>query len=232
MKFPFATIISLLLPALCSAATLHHEFGTIIEDGGVVSHTFSLAPGKTALSVINAFPGCPCVKADYPKRPVKAGEPLNVTVTYNPENQQGHFTRSVYLRLTGERRDTLVITGTVKRVRPKLSDEFPNEFGLGLCLKMTSIDFGTMRPGEVKTLTIPMANSYQASMSLDLQPAGADSTMIAVPYGLKLRACTRSEFKVTLALPKDAKPGKPDVSLQPVINGCLVDRIPLKVRIK
>lgn len=43
---------------------------------------------------------------------------------------------------------------------------------LGLCLDRKTIDFGTMRAGTEKTLTIPMANSYQIGMELDLRPAG------------------------------------------------------------
>ncbi len=76
------------LPLGLSSATYHHEFGTIAEDGGVVSHTFTLPAGTSPLSVINAFPGCPCISVDYPKRPLKAREPMKITLKYNPERQK------------------------------------------------------------------------------------------------------------------------------------------------
>ena len=222
---------------MAMAATYRHEFGTVREDGGVVTHTFTLPAGKTATGVINAFPGCPCVSVDYPKRPVKAGEPLKIVLKYDPERQKGHFTKSVYLRLTGDRRDTLVVTGTIKRNRPLIDVAgYPADFGLGLRLDRYNIDFGTMRPGTSKTLTIPMVNGYDAVMGLDLQPSGRDSTLLFVPYGLKLGPGAKSKIQVTLSVPEDYNPSgqnatTPDLYLMPLIHSMEVDSIPVKVRI-
>ncbi len=235
MKFLSSAILFLIsaaMPAGICAATYHHEFGTIAEDGGVVAHTFTLPAGNAPLSVIKAFPGCPCITVDYPKRPVKAGEPLKIQLKYDPERQNGHFTKSVYLRLSGDRRDTLVVTGTVKRIRPRVDPaKYPYEYGLGLRLDRKAIDFGTMRPGTARTLTIPMANSYQIGMELDLRPAGNDSTMLDIPFGLKLQPETKSQFKVTLSVPADAPKSAPELYVRPVIHGVEVDSIPVKVRI-
>lgn len=220
------------LPLGLSSATYHHEFGTIAEDGGVVSHTFTLPAGTSPLSVINAFPGCPCISVDYPKRPLKAGEPMKITLKYNPERQKGHFTKSVYLRLNGDRRDTLLVTGTVKRFRPRVDkSKYAHEYGLGLCLDRKTIDFGTMRAGTEKTLTIPMANSYQIGMELDLRPAGRDSSMLSIPYGLKLEPETVSQFRIDIKVPDNAGTMTPELYVRPVIHGVEVDSIPVKVRI-
>lgn len=220
------------LPLGLSSATYHHEFGTIAEDGGVVSHTFTLPAGTSPLSVINAFPGCPCISVDYPKRPLKAGEPMKITLKYNPERQKGHFTKSVYLRLNGDRRDTLLVTGTVKRFRPRVDkSKYAHEYGLGLCLDRKTIDFGTMRVGTEKTLTIPMANSYQIGMELDLRPAGRDSSMLSIPYGLKLEPETVSQFRIDIKVPDNAGTMAPELYVRPVIHGVEVDSIPVKVRI-
>ncbi|MDE7442758.1 MAG: DUF1573 domain-containing protein, partial [Muribaculaceae bacterium] len=112
-----AIVLALLFPVSASAVH-HHEFGTIKEEGGTVSHTFVLPAASSPQTILHAFPGCPCVKVDYPRQTVKAGEPINVTVIFDPEKQKGHFTKSVYLRLNDNRRDTLVITGTIERTRP------------------------------------------------------------------------------------------------------------------
>ncbi|WP_295730802.1 DUF1573 domain-containing protein [uncultured Muribaculum sp.] len=232
MKFLIPAISSILIPCAMSAATYHHEFGTIAEDGGVVSHTFTLSSGDKPISVVNAFPGCPCVTVDYPRRLVKGGEPLKILLKYDPERQKGHFTKSVYLRLSGGRRDTLVVTGTVKRLRPRVDpSRYPNEFGLGLCLDREFIDFGTMRRGTAKTLTIPMANSYQIGMALDLRPQGRDSSMLSIPFGLKIGPESLSQFKVSLSIPGDAPEGTPRCHIRPVIHGVEVDSIPVRVRI-
>lgn len=220
------------LPLGLSSATYHHEFGTIAEDGGVVSHTFTLPAGTSPLSVINAFPGCPCISVDYPKRPLKAGEPMKITLKYNPERQKGHFTKSVYLRLNGDRRDTLLVTGTVKRFRPRVDkSKYAHEYGLGLCLDRKAIDFGAMRAGTEKTLTIPMANSYQIGMELDLRPAGRDSSMLSIPYGLKLEPETVSQFRIDIKVPANDGTMAPELYVRPVIHGVEVDSIPVKVRI-
>ncbi len=101
----------------------------------------------------------------------------------------------------------------------------------GLCLDRKAIDFGTMRAGTEKTLTIPMANSYQIGMELDLRPAGRDSSMLSIPYGLKLESETVSQFRIDIKVPDNAGTMAPELYVRPVIHGVEVDSIPVKVRI-
>lgn len=106
----------------------------------------------------------------------------------------------------------------------------PNN-SLGLCLDRKTIDFGTMRVGTERTLTIPMANSYQIGMELDLRPAGRDSSMLSIPYGLKLESETVSQFRIDIKVPDNAGTMAPELYVRPVIHGVEVDSIPVKVRI-
>lgn len=240
----YLALLLALLPASAAARTFFHEFGTIAEEGGAVAHTFELpaAPAGAVQSVVGAASGCPCLAVDYPRRPVAAGKPLSVTVTFDPARQQGHFTKTAWLRLSGGRRDTLVVTGTIRRTRPRVAtDGYPADFGLGLRLDRPAIDFGTVRPGQRRTVTVEVLNAFEAGMSLDLRPAGPDSALIAIPYGLKLPPASASRLQATLALPAaptaaspapaPAQPRSLDCCLIPYVNGLAADTIPLRARL-
>lgn len=217
-----------------SGRTFRHEFGAIREDGGVVSYTFSLpVAGSKPLSVVGAMSGCPCMKVDIPKRPVAPGSSLKVTVSYDPERQQGHFTKSVYLRLSGGLRDTLMVTGTVTHLRERYDKRaYPADFGLGLRLDRRTIDAGTVHPGSTRRVEVPLINSFEAGMSLDFRVEGRDRAMVTVPYGLCLKPVAKSKIIVIFTVPTDAARSKLNARLIPMVNGIEADPIPVTARIR
>lgn len=214
------------------AHTYTHDFGTIDMAGGKVSHLFRLAPSKKPVSILKAFPGCPCVKAEYSKQPYKAGQPVDVTFTLDPVGIKGHFTKSIYLRMTDNRRDTLRVTGTVTGSIETPVKKYPYPFGMGFQLKTPKIDLGTVARGARKAVTIPFANGYEAGMMLDLVPQGSDASMLFIPYGKKIGPMTESEFTIIINVPANAKRGKIKAQLLPVINGFKVDPVTVTATIK
>lgn len=223
-----------------SATVYRHDFGTVAEAGGAVTHKFTLPAGSDALSVTGVRSGCPCVTVDYPRRPLKAGVPLDVTLRFDPGRQQGRFVKSVYLRLSGGRRDTLVVTGSVERTRPRIDiSGYPADFGAGLRLDRAVIDFGRVRRGTKKEITVPLMNAYEVGMNLDFSVGGRDSSMVTVPYGLKLAPLGRSEIKIVISVP-DSVAGMsgnsaryvPDIFLKPEVNGYPCFRIPVNASVR
>lgn len=223
-----------------SATVYRHDFGTVAEAGGAVTHKFTLSAGRDALSLTGVRSGCPCVTVDYPRRPLKVGVPLDVTLRFDPGRQQGHFVKSVYLRLLGGRRDTLVVTGNVERARPRIDiSGYPADFGAGLRLDRAVIDFGRVRRGEKKEITVSLMNAYEIGMNLDFSVGGRDSSMVTVPYGLKLAPLGHSEIKVVIDIP-DSLSGMsngcaryvPDIFLKPDVNGYSCFKIPVRASIR
>lgn len=223
------TLIICALPFASSARTFHHEFGEIKEDGGVVEHTFVIPAEKKAQLVVNAFESCPCVKVKYDKGGVPAGKPLKIVLTYDPVKQKGHFTKPVFLKLSDNRRDTLVVTGTVKRTRPVIDRTgFTEHFGMGFMIDRARIDFGRVKAGSAKTVKVPVLNSYEAGMALDLEPKGRGAEMLTVPYGLKLGPGGKSRFELRLVVPATAAAGVYEAELVPIVHGMKVDPVPVK----
>ena len=95
---------------------LSHDFGTIQEDGGPVSHEFEFAnTGDAPLMVVNATASCGCTRPEYPKKPVKAGKKDKIKVTYLPAGRPGEFNKTVTIRTNAKKgkKVTLKIKGFV-----------------------------------------------------------------------------------------------------------------------
>lgn len=119
--------LSLLLLAVCglmaSAAgpavefpELVHDFGTIAENGGAVSHEFSFTnTGDAPLMIVNASASCGCTRPDFPKKPIKAGKSDRIKVTFLPTGRPGEFNKTVTIRTNAKKtkKVTLRIKGFV-----------------------------------------------------------------------------------------------------------------------
>lgn len=230
----FIFIIFFVWATAVSGRTYRYDFGTVSENGGIVAHKFSLSPRKSAVAIVKAFANCPCVKAEYKTATVKAGEPVNVTVTFDPTRQSGHFTKSVFVRLSDSSRDTLMITGTINRQRPRIDTSgYPTDLGRGLRLSTSSVNFGSMKAGEKKTITVSLMNAFEAGMHLDFKVSGKDASYLTIPCGLKLAPLAQSSVPFILTIPKGAKATKKlDIVVTPIVNDSPTDPIPLKVSIK
>ena len=91
-----------------------HDFGTIKEANGPVTHTFEFTnTGGEPLVIINVNASCGCTRPDYPKEPIMPGKKGKVKVTFNPAGRPGEFSKEVKIRTNGDKRPILRITGTV-----------------------------------------------------------------------------------------------------------------------
>jgi hypothetical protein len=73
-----------------------HDFGTIPENGGSVTATFTII-NKTeeAIQILNATASCGCTAATSTKEPIEPGQKGTVTATYNPKGRPGGFDKTV-----------------------------------------------------------------------------------------------------------------------------------------
>ena len=91
-----------------------HDFGTIKEADGPVSHTFEFTnTGDEPLVIINVNASCGCTRPEYSKEPIKPGKTGKIKVTYNPAGRPGEFSKDVKIRTNGNKRPILKITGIV-----------------------------------------------------------------------------------------------------------------------
>lgn len=91
-----------------------HDFGSIKEANGPVTHTFEFTnTGGEPLVIINVNASCGCTRPEYPKEPIMPGKKGKVKVTFNPAGRPGEFSKEVKIRTNGDKRPILRITGTV-----------------------------------------------------------------------------------------------------------------------
>ncbi len=73
-----------------------HDFGTIREADGPVSHEFQFDnAGSAPLIIIRTIASCGCTKPQYPKAPLKPGKHDKIKVTYNPAGRPGEFDKTI-----------------------------------------------------------------------------------------------------------------------------------------
>lgn len=95
---------------------LTHDFGTIPENGGPVSHEFLFTnTGDAPLMIVSASASCGCTRPEYSKKPVKPGKSEKIKVTFLPKGRPGEFTKTVTVRTNSKkvRKVTLKIKGFV-----------------------------------------------------------------------------------------------------------------------
>lgn len=92
-----------------------HNFGTIPEKGGKVSHDFVFTnTGNANLVIIDAKADCGCTVPEYPKEPIAPGKRGVIRVTYNPLGRPGGFHKTVTIRANTKPKNTAIkISGVV-----------------------------------------------------------------------------------------------------------------------
>lgn len=92
-----------------------HDFGTIQESNGYVSHEFEFVnAGDEPLIIISARANCGCTVPKYPKQPIRPGEAGKIKVTYNPAGRPGEFNKVVRIKTNAKGKMSVVrISGVV-----------------------------------------------------------------------------------------------------------------------
>lgn len=227
----FAVCVAMGLDAFAAIDRHAHEYGTVKEDGGPVSATFTISnPSDRPLNVIRASVNCPCITVDIPRRPIAPGGAATLTVKYDPQLQRGHFTKTVIVRYDSAKPDTVKLTGTIKATRPRIDTSgYPHDFGYGVRTARASADFGALYPGQTAEVTIPMINGFEMPMMLDLRVDDPDSGVL-VPYGMKLPMGGKGVITIRITMPMGVD--SLTTTVTPVVNGIEATPIPVRARVR
>jgi len=93
-----------------------HDFKTIKEADGPVTHTFKIKnEGKAPLVITNVTASCGCTSPDWTKQPIAPGKIGEVKVTYDPAGRPNPFSRPVAVYSNGHKGSyNLTIKGNVE----------------------------------------------------------------------------------------------------------------------
>ncbi len=92
-----------------------HDFGTIAEENGPATYVFEFTnTGNADLLISNVIASCGCTTPDWTKTPIAPKGKGSVTVTYNPANRPGAFTKTITVSSNVENeKNLLTIKGEV-----------------------------------------------------------------------------------------------------------------------
>lgn len=80
-----------------------HDFGTIKEANGKVTHTFVVKnTGTTPLVITRIVPACGCTTPEYSSEPIAPGKERKIVVTFDPLGLPGAFVKSIAVFSNGK----------------------------------------------------------------------------------------------------------------------------------
>lgn len=170
-----------LLPVLVRAQAViafenkTHDFGTIEEADGRVSHDFVFEnQGNAPLVISRVQASCGCTTPSWTKSPVEPGQKGKITVTYNPAGRPGNFNKSISVQSNATvERERLVIKGSVN---PKPRGEARASYRVAMgSIRLTGkeVAFGNVTKGTVKQAGLKVKNVSNEAVRLsfaDLPP--------------------------------------------------------------
>ena len=192
-----------------------HDFGNIEEKDGKKSHTFVLCnKGNIPVAITDISAFCGCTSVDYPKKPIAPGKTAKLTVSYNPANRPGKFSKEITLILNNGSMYTRVwVKGNVKSYRHPVEEDYPYDFGHGLHMGLKTISFSS----TTTTVQQRLSNETGKKMIIKFRRR-PNNRVMRMPEEVILQPWQRTTFNVSYKAPrKYDKNRKVDVML--TVNG-------------
>ena len=143
-----------------------HNFGTVAEEAGSVSHEFTFTnTGTVPLVITGVRTSCGCTTPNWTKEPVAPGSKGVIKATYSTKGRPGAFSKTITVTSNADGGDkVLYIKGTVTEKGQSPDFNYPIKIG-DLRLTGNNLLFA-LKLGEQKSQTIDMLNDSSSSMSL------------------------------------------------------------------
>ena len=107
-------------PQIIEIAEKTHDFGTIKEEDGRVSHVFTFKNvTESVLTIKNVRASCGCTTPAWSKEPIAPQGEAQITVTYNASGRPGAFHKSVTVTLSDGTQNFTQVLFIKGKVTPK-----------------------------------------------------------------------------------------------------------------
>ncbi|MDR1757051.1 MAG: DUF1573 domain-containing protein [Culturomica sp.] len=147
-----------------------HNFGTVEESGGNVTHDFVFRnTGQVPLIISNVRTTCGCTTPEWSRQPIPPGASGVIKVGFNPQNRPGNFTKGITVNSNAETPvSNLTIRGTVNR-RP--ADPYASyTFSAGnLKLAANTLNFGSVKNTDKPVKEIAVVNTGDKPIELSFE---------------------------------------------------------------
>ena len=197
------------------------DFGSIREADGPVSHTFTGENrGDKPLVILDVMTSCGCTAPRFSKQPVLPGQKTEITVTYDPTNRPGIFSKDLTV-YSSERKKvaTLTVQGSVTPRPKSLEELYPVDAGGGLRLTSTLNAFAYIRIGQPVQSTFGYVNDSRHTIRLELRPL-TTSGLLRTEAPTTIAPGERGSINVSYLIPAEQpRYGTIDDALEVVVNG-------------
>ncbi|MDR3244966.1 MAG: DUF1573 domain-containing protein [Prevotellaceae bacterium] len=163
---------------------LVHDFGTIQEELGSVTHAFKFTnTGDKPIVISNVTASCGCTTPGWTKEPVKPGETGEVLATYR--TSAGSFNKSLTVTPAGQPNIVLHIKGNVTRKPEDFTVTYPQTFGELRAKNKRDFSFSQIFSNQTTpTQTIEIVNAGEAAVTVAFENVPEYLIVNAVPPSL------------------------------------------------
>ncbi len=195
-----------------------HDFGTIEETGGKVTHKFKFTnTGKEPAVILYARAGCSCVTAEVPKNPVKPGQSGYVTVTFNPDYRPGHFSKEIMVASPDQQYNRIWIKGDVKPGVHSAKDNYKYSAGGKIYMNYRVMNFGTVKTGQTRKMELNFGSDRDEPVKLDFKVENPDAG-VTVLAGYVIRPNGEGAVEIAVS-PSQLLKGAISTKIIPIANG-------------
>lgn len=197
-----------------------HDFGKINEADGRVTTVFEFKnEGMSPLVLSNVRASCGCTTPKWTREPIEPGQTGQITVTYNPNGRPGRFQKTITVTSNAqEATKRLYIKGEVIPKPVKPVDNYPVKMG-ELSIKKNSLNFGSVKKGDKKTLEIEYANETDHAIKVDYLMRDQDSYFAAQLTLAELQPKQTGKLIVALLSEECSLYGPVDARIYMMVNG-------------
>lgn len=146
-----------------------HDFESVAEEGGKVSHVFGFKNvGDAPITIKNVKTTCGCTSPKWTKATIPPGKGGYVEATFDPMHRPGAFSKVLTVIMEeGEPVNSyLTIYGEVLPRKKTVEDLFPMQRG-NLRYQMPQVFMGKVRIGEIDTIHMRIYNASMEVITLD-----------------------------------------------------------------
>ena len=185
--------------AVIEFAKTKHDFGTIKETGGDVSHVFTFKnTGQSPLVINNVETSCGCTSPAWTKEPVLPGKSGTVTATFNPSGRPGFFEKKLTVK-TNATEMSLTIAGSVEAKVLTIEEQYP--FAVDkLRMKSGTLELYRVISTAIKTENLEFINTGTTPVVINFENVPEHISLVAEPVSIPAGAkgtvkCTYNALK-------------------------------------
>lgn len=161
---------------------MEHNFGSFLESEGVKTTTFKFKNTGNAPLILNSVnASCGCTTPKWTREPVAPNGSGEITVSYDPKNRPGSFSKSITVGSNAENSSViLTVSGQVEQKEKTLAEKYPREIG-SLRAETNHISFAQLKKNAVETKELELINDTDKPVKAELQTVPAHITVKVTP---------------------------------------------------